>query len=80
MERDTHTGKLMMRDLNDIMDKGVSISQIPFNLLHLWQVTTRDVGLEEKFLSGRRIHLCFGLKHKNDGKMKSHLWHYRGIC
>ena len=31
-------------------------------------------------LKGRRVHICFGVKHRNDGKINSHKWFFQGIC
>lgn len=76
MEREPRTGNLKMRDLRDIMDDSVEDEDVPKNLLHVWQVTTWDVGLEEDILKGRRVHICFGVKHRNDGKINSHKWFF----
>ena len=38
------------------------------------------MGLEDDILKGRRVHLCFGVKHRNDGKINSHKWFFQGIC
>ena len=43
-------------------------------------MTTWDLGLTEDYLKGRRIHICFGIKHRNDGKINSHKWFFQGIC
>ena len=80
MDRDPRTGALRMRDLHDIMDNNVPDDEVPTNLLHVWQVTTWDVGLDDDILKGRRVHLCFGIKHRNDGKINSHKWFFQGIC
>ena len=80
MEKDPRTGNLKMRDLRDIMDNNVPDDEVPKNLLHVWQVTTWDVGLEDDILKGRRVHICFGVKHRNDGKINSHKWFFQGIC
>jgi len=79
MEMDRN-GKWKMRDLRDIMDDTVPDDEVPQNLLHIWQVTTWDVGLEDDILKGRRLHICFGVKHRNDGKINSHKWFFQGIC
>ena len=43
-------------------------------------MTTWDVGLEDDILKGRRVHLMFGVKHRNDGKINSHKWFFQGVC
>ena len=62
-----------MRPLKEIMKYDVDV---PKNILHLWQVTTWDLGLEEDNLKGRRMHIMFGVKHRNDGKINSHKWFF----
>lgn len=62
------------------MDKSVKDEDVPNNLLHLFQVTTWDVGLTDDILKGRRVHINFGIKHRNDGKINSHKWFFQGIC
>lgn len=69
-----------MRDITKIMDPNVDKEKHPQNMLHIWQVTTWDVGLDEDILKGRRVHICFGVKHRNDGKINSHRWFFQGIC
>mmetsp|Transcript_14964 Transcript_14964/g.20296 ORF Transcript_14964/g.20296 Transcript_14964/m.20296 type:complete len:227 (+) Transcript_14964:508-1188(+) len=78
--RDERSGKLKMRPLRDVMDKSVADKDVPNNLLHVFQVTTWDVGLNDDMLKGRRVHICFGVKHRNDGKINSHRWFFQGIC
>ena len=69
------------RDLRDIMLEGGAPSEdIPKNILHVWQVTTWDLGLEEDILKGRRMHIMFAVKHRNDGKINSHKWFFQAIC
>ena len=68
-----------MVDLKEIM-KDARKEDIPKNILHVWQVTTWDVGLEDDILKGRRIHLMFAVKHRNDGKINSHKWFFQAIC
>lgn len=65
-----------MKDIAKIMDPGVKTEDYPQNMLHIWQVTTWDVGLDEDILKGRRVHICFGVKHRNDGKINSHRWFF----
>jgi len=74
--RDDRTGKLKMKPLRDVMDKSVKDENVPNNLLHVFQVTTWDLGLNEDMLKGRRVHICFGVKHRNDGKINSHKWFF----
>ena len=69
-----------MKPMREIMDESVGKDDLPSNLLHLFQVTTWDLGLGEDVLKGRRVNLCFGVKHRNDGKINSHKWFYLGIC
>ena len=69
-----------MKPLKDIMDPNVDEKDIPKNILHLWQVTTWDLGLEDDNLKGRRMHIMFAVKHRNDGKINSHKWFFQGIC
>lgn len=78
--RDERSGKLSMRPLREVMDKSVPDKDVPNNLLHVFQVTTWDVGLADDMLKGRRVHICFGVKHRNDGKINSHKWFFQGIC
>ena len=73
-------GKYKFKNIEDVMDKKVKQEDMPQNLLHVFQVTTWDVGLEDDILKGRRVHLCFGVKHRNDGKINSHKWFFQGIC
>ena len=69
-----------MRPLKDIMNSSVDKEKIPKNILHLWMVTTWDLGLDEDILKGRRMHIMFAVKHRNDGKINSHKWFFQGIC
>lgn len=73
-------GVYKMNDLRDIMDDTVSDEKIPKNILHVWQVTTWDIGLEEDLLKGRRMHIMFAVKHRNDGKINSHKWFFQAFC
>ena len=76
MSKDPRDGKLKMRPIDEIMDKKVKAEDVPQNLLHVFQVTTWDVGLDDDILKGRRVHICFGIKHRNDGKINSHKWFF----
>ena len=69
-----------MRPLKELMDKTVPDSELPKNILHVWQVTTWDLGLEEDILKGRRMHMMFAVKHRNDGKINSHKWFFQAFC
>jgi cellulose synthase/poly-beta-1,6-N-acetylglucosamine synthase-like glycosyltransferase len=69
-------GVYKMKDLKNIMDATVPEANIPKNILHLWQVTTWDLGLEDDILKGRRMHISFAVKHRNDGKINSHKWFF----
>ena len=73
-------GVYKMRPLKDIMDPNVPEDQIPKNILHVFQVTTWDIGLEDDILKGRRMHIMFAVKHRNDGKINSHKWFFQGMC
>ena len=73
-------GKYKMQDLNKVMDSNVAEADIPKNILHIWMVTTWDLGLEEDILKGRRMHIMFAVKHRNDGKINSHRWFFQAIC
>lgn len=73
-------GVFKMKDLKSIMDASVAEDNIPKNILHLWMVTTWDLGLEDDILKGRRMHISFAVKHRNDGKINSHKWFFQGIC
>ena len=77
---DDKTAPYKMRPLKNIMDETVPIEEIPRNILHVWQVTTWDLGLEEDILKGRRMHIMFAVKHRNDGKINSHKWFFQAIC
>ena len=66
-----------MKDLKKMYDDNVPEKKRPSNLLHVFQVTTWDVGLDEyDNLKGRRVHIMFGVKHRNDGKINSHKWFF----
>lgn len=69
-------GTYKMKDLKEVMDKDTPEADIPKNILHMWQVTTWDLGLEEDILKGRRMHITFAVKHRNDGKINSHKWFF----
>lgn len=69
-------GGYKMKPLKDIMDSSVEEKDIPKNILHLWQVSTWDLGLEDDNLKGRRMHIMFAVKHRNDGKINSHKWFF----
>lgn len=73
-------GKVRMRPLRDVMDHEVPDEDVPTNLLHVFQVTSWDFGLDDDVLKGRRINLMFCIKHRNDGKINSHKWFFQGVC
>ena len=75
-EREERTGKLKMKPLRDVMDRSVPDDEVPSNILHVFQVTTWDMGIPDDILKGRRIHFCFAIKHRNDGKINSHRWFF----
>ena len=53
---------------------------VPSNILHIFQVTTWDFGIEDDVLKSRRINFMFSVKHRNDGKINSHKWFFQGVC
>ena len=68
-----------MMDLKEIMKEhqgGNEPEGLPSNILHVWQVTTWDLDMEEDILKRRRINIMFAVKHKNDGKINSHKWFF----
>ena len=74
-------GSFKMKDLKKMYDDNVPEKKRPSNLLHVFQVTTWDVGLDEyDNLKGRRVHIMFGVKHRNDGKINSHKWFFQAVC
>ena len=80
MNKDEKTGVYKMRPLSEIMDNTVDKADIPKNILHVWQVTTWDLGLDDDILKGRRMHIMFAVKHRNDGKINSHKWFFQAFC
>jgi len=73
-------GNLTMKKMEDLMDKGVKKENTPTNILHMFQVTSWDFGIDEDILKGRRINFIFAIKQRNDGKINSHKWFFQGIC
>ena len=69
-----------MKNIKDIMEPEVPADKIPSNLLHCFQVTTWDFGIEEDILKGRRINFMFCIKQRNDGKINSHKWFFQAVC
>jgi cellulose synthase/poly-beta-1,6-N-acetylglucosamine synthase-like glycosyltransferase len=67
-----------MKDMRDIMDKDAK--KIPTNIIHMFQVSTWDFGLDDDILKGRRINFVFAIKQRNDGKINSHRWFFQGLC
>lgn len=64
--------------MEDLMDDGVS--KVPKNCLHMFQTTTADFGCNDKELEDCKVNFVFALKQRNDGKINSHSWFFRGIC
>lgn len=50
------------KNIADIMDREVPEEQHPFNILHCFQVTTWDFGIDKEILQGRRINFMFCIK------------------
>ena len=61
-----------MKNMRDVMNEDVKLEDIPTNILHCFQVTTWDFGLDQDILKGRRINFMFCVKQRNDGKINSH--------
>mmetsp|Transcript_29073 Transcript_29073/g.21058 ORF Transcript_29073/g.21058 Transcript_29073/m.21058 type:complete len:253 (+) Transcript_29073:227-985(+) len=70
--------KWKMKQMKDLMDP--SVKKIPSNILHLFQCTTWDFGLQSDVLKGRRINFIWAIKQRNDGKINSHKWFFQGVC
>ena len=79
MERNRQ-GKYKMRPLRDVMDSNLEDKDVPSNILHVFQVTTWDFGLDSDILKARRINFMLAIKHRNDGKINSHKWFFQGVC
>ena len=77
MEQDLN-GKWKMKRVEDLMDDDVK--NTPSNVLHMFQISTWDFGLDNQLLSGRRINFVCAIKQKNAGKIDSHRWFFQGIC
>lgn len=69
-----------MKNIRDVMDPDVPTEKHPTNLLHCFQVTTWDFGIDSDVLKGRRINFMFCIKQRNDGKINSHKWFFQAIC
>lgn len=67
-----------MKNIEDVMDKNAKNQ--PFNMIHMFQVSTRNFGLDEEYLQQRRINFVFAIKQRNDGKINSHRWFFQGLC
>jgi len=65
-----------MKNMRDVMDEEVPPDKVPTNILHCFQVTTWDFGIEQDILKGRRINFMFCIKQRNDGKINSHKWFF----
>jgi len=61
MKKDRN-GKYKMKDMNDIVDYNVPSEDLPQNLLHMFQVTSWDFGLEDVNLKQNRINFFFCIK------------------
>ena len=72
---ETPEGVFKMRDLKDCMDEDAR-DKAPQNLLHCFQVTARDFGLNDPLIESKRISFIFAVKHRNDGKINSHKWFF----
>jgi cellulose synthase/poly-beta-1,6-N-acetylglucosamine synthase-like glycosyltransferase len=73
-------GVWRMKQMRDVMDERVKPERVPSNILHVFQVTTWDFGIESDILKGRRINFCFCIKQRNDGKINSHKWFFLALC
>ena len=74
-------GEFKMKNMRDIMDPNVDPDKVPSNILHCFQATTWDFGIDDTdILKGRRINFMFCIKQRNDGKINSHKWFFQGIC
>ena len=69
-----------MKQMKNLMDEDVPEEKVPENLLHCFQVTTWDFGIESDLLKGRRINFMFCIKQRNDGKINSHKWFFLAVC
>ena len=75
MTKDTN-GNFQMKSMREILDPEVSEENLPENILHVFQVTSWDFGVNENFLKTHRINFMFAVKHRNDGKINSHKWFF----
>mmetsp|Transcript_16094 Transcript_16094/g.27181 ORF Transcript_16094/g.27181 Transcript_16094/m.27181 type:complete len:451 (-) Transcript_16094:1582-2934(-) len=71
-------GSWKMKEMGELMDE--TAEEVPKNCLHMFQTTTADFGLDEGELADCRVNFVFALKQRNDGKINSHSWFFRGIC
>ena len=55
-------GEFKMKNMNDVMDENVPSDKVPSNILHCFQVTTWDFGIDDETLQGRRINFMFCVK------------------
>ena len=46
----------------------------------MFQVSTREFGLDRYHQTKKRVNFIFAMKHNNDGKINSHKWFFQGIC
>ena len=73
-------GEFTMKKMRDVMEEDVEDEKVPTNILHCFQATTWDFGIDDPVLRGRRINFMFCIKQRNDGKINSHKWFFQGIC
>ena len=57
--KQTREGNWIMKEMDELVDKGVDV---PSNIVHMFQLSTWDFGLEEDALKHRRINFIFGIK------------------
>ena len=68
-----------MKSMAEVMVEDAPGEKVPDNLLHCFQVTTWDFGIDREILQGRRLNFVFCIKQKNDGKINSHKWFFQAI-
>ncbi len=74
--KQTREKKWIMKDMEELVDPEMERDKIPTNIVHLFQVRTKDFDLEEDYLKHRRINFIFAIKQRNDGKINSHKWFF----
>jgi len=78
--KQTRGGQWVMKDMDELVEPDFEKAKIPTNCVHLFQVRTKDFGIEEDHLKHRRINFIFAIKQRNDGKINSHKWFFQGLC